>query len=145
MQIRAGTQMKPSVRLGMIGIGALALLTLVHWLRSRWHIDIGAVRYLLGVAPNFAAAIAIPFVVTSIYADQKPDGIIERSARVCRTVALVSCAGLIGWELFQQTSRKLVFDVHDIGATLLGTAAAILLARIVGSSRSATSGRPINT
>ena len=34
--------------------------------------------------------------------------------------ALRSGIGLIAWELMQLTSSALVFDIHDIGATMVG-------------------------
>jgi hypothetical protein len=53
------------------------------------------VQYIVGILPNFLAAIT---------------GI-----------------GLVAWEYLQRSSRTLVFDYHDIGATIAGLAVAWLI------------------
>jgi hypothetical protein len=119
--------MKASTRYGLAGIGALSLLSGVHWLRGaaswRW----ARSDYLVGVTPNFAAAIAITFVLLSIWADQGLGASFARAARAFLVCASISGLGLLGWELLQQTSSRFVFDPHDIGATLVGLGAASLL------------------
>ena len=119
--------MRPSTRYGLVGICALALLSFVHWLRARQLHPEPVGEYLLGVTPNFAAAIAINFVLLSFWADQRRDAGF-RSARywffVC---AAISGVGLIGWELVQRTSQRLVFDLHDVLATLAGIGTATVL------------------
>jgi hypothetical protein len=57
---------KPSTRYGVVGISALGLLSLVHWGRRSQYDGPEIVMYLMGVMPNVAAAIAIPFVLLSI-------------------------------------------------------------------------------
>lgn len=64
--------MKAPTRYGLVGIGALSLLSSVHWLRGIGSKRSAASDYLLGVTPNFAAAIAICYVLLSIWADQRP-------------------------------------------------------------------------
>ena len=88
-------------------------------------------EYLLGVTPNFAAAIAINFVLMSIWADQTRNANFSATRYWFRLCAAVSALGLFGWELFQKTSERLVFDTHDILATLVGTSAATVLFYIV--------------
>lgn len=62
-----GTQtLKLSTRYGLVGIGALALLSGVHWLREQQMRLEPISEYLMGVTPNFAASIAINFVLMSI-------------------------------------------------------------------------------
>lgn len=119
--------MTRSTRYGLAGIGALALLSLVHWLRGRPVPDEPIFAYLLGVLPNLAAAIAITFVLLSIWADQNQDAPNAAARLWFAAFAAGSASGLIGWEMVQRTSARLVFDPHDIGATLIGTGAAFLI------------------
>ena len=116
-----------STRYGLVGIGALALLSLVHWLRDAEILRSWTNDFLLGVLPNFAAAIAITFVLFRIYADQKRDGMLDTARRAYLLCAAVSGLGLLGWELFQKTSKRFVFDPHNIGATFVGIGMASLL------------------
>ena len=112
--------MKLSLRYGLVGIGALGLLSLVHWGRKLQYDGPAVAEYLMGVLPNVAAAIAIPFVLLSIWADQKPNASYANSRQTFVVLTLLSGVGLIAWELVQQSSRTLVFDLHDIGGTVLG-------------------------
>ena len=50
--------MKLLTRYGLVGIGALGALSLVHWGRTLQYEAPEIVLYLLGVLPNVAAAIA---------------------------------------------------------------------------------------
>ena len=101
--------MKMSLRYTLVGLGALATLSFVGWLREI-HFDGGEVAsFLIGVLPNVAAAIAIPYVLLGIW--------IERNYT---RLALFAGGGLIAWEFLQQSSRRLVFDFNDLGATLVG-------------------------
>ena len=118
---------KGSTRYGLVGIGALSLLSGVHWLRGIGSWRSPASDYLLGVTPNFATAIAVSFVLLSIWADQRPSASFSLAARAFLICASISGLGLLGWELFQKTSRRFVFDPHDAGATLVGIGAASLL------------------
>lgn len=119
--------MKASTRYGLVGIGALSLLSVVHWLReiAAWRGPVG--DYLLGVTPNFAAAIAISFVPLSIWADQKRKASFAAAARGFLICGSVSALGLLGWEFVQKTSSRFVFDPHDVGATFAGIGVASLL------------------
>lgn len=119
--------MKVSTRYGLVGIAALSLLSFVHWMRElgAWARAEGA--YLLGIAPNFTAAIAICFVLLSIWADQRPGESFRVAALAFLVCVSISGLGLLGWELFQKTSSRFVFDPHDAGATFVGLGAATLL------------------
>jgi hypothetical protein len=126
--------MKLSTRYGLVGIGALGALSLVHWGR-KWHYDgPDIVLYLMGVLPNVAAAIAIPFVLLSIWADQKPAATYSAARRIFVVLTLFAGVGLVTWELVQLSSQTLVFDPHDIGATILGLGVGWLLFTLLTST-----------
>jgi hypothetical protein len=85
------------------------------------------IDYLIGVLPNFAAAIAITFVLLSIWADQNREADFNSAKRPFLVCAFISSVGLLAWELVQKTSSRLVFDSNDVGATLVGVGAASIL------------------
>jgi hypothetical protein len=116
--------MQLSTRYGLMGVGALALLTLTHQVRGTTGPLHPTAQYLVGVVPNFAAAIAIAFVLLSIWSDQNRGADFHSTKRPFFFGTLISGLGLLAWELFQQTSKRLVFDPHDLGATLVGIGAA---------------------
>jgi len=105
----------------------LGALSLVHWGRKLQFEAPEIVLYLMGVLPNVAAAIAIPFVLLSIWADQRPGATYQAARRRMVVLTLVAGIGLIAWEYMQQSSGSLVFDYHDIAATIVGLALAWLL------------------
>jgi len=107
-------------RYGIAGISALAALTLVHWLRENGYAHGEVPGYLLGVLPNFFAAIAITFVVLGFCTDQQKLTDYRRALPWFLMSAAIAGVGLIGWELVQRSSGRFVFDFHDIGATLVG-------------------------
>lgn len=115
------------MRYGIISLAALALLTLVHWVRGNVSIDTPAISFFLGVAPNFAASIAIIFVFLGIVAGQEKVRSFEAYRGWFFILAAISLAGLIGWEVFQMTSRRLVFDPFDIVFTVVGVCTAYAL------------------
>ena len=112
--------MSLSTRYGIAGIGALAGLTVVQWLRENAVAQAEISTYLVGVLPNFFAAIAITFVVLSFFADQRKLATRRAAWPWFLLAAAISGAGLLGWEYIQQSSDRFVFDLHDIGATLVG-------------------------
>jgi hypothetical protein len=81
----------------------------------------------MGVMPNVVAAIAIPFVLLGIWADQQPTSSYSALRQRFVIVSLIAGLGLIAWELLQQSSPALVFDLHDIGATLIGLGIGVIL------------------
>ena len=112
--------MKLSTRYAVVGLAALGILSLVHRVRG-WPFRSGGITdYLIGVLPNVAAALAIPFVLLGIWAEQRREATDVSARRGFLRLTLVTGVGLIGWEFLQQGSRRLVFDAHDIGATLVG-------------------------
>lgn len=120
--------MKLATRYSLVGLAALAVLTGVGWVRAVAPPLGRAGTYLAGVAPNFSAAITISFVLLGIWTDARPIGPPPASRRfgLC---AEISGTGLIAWELLQIGSRGLVFDYHDLGATIAGLAVAALIFR----------------
>jgi len=130
--------MQLSTRYGLVGIGALGALSLVHWGRKLQFEAPEIVLYSMGVLPNVAAAIAIPFVLLGIWADQKPVATYQAARRRMAVLTLVAGIGLIAWEYMQQSSGSLVFDYHDIAATIFGLAVAWLLFVLLTSRTSAT-------
>jgi hypothetical protein len=121
--------MRLSTRFALTGMGALGLLAAVHQLRGMERSAQPIIDYLVGVLPNFAAAIAITFVLLSIWSDQNPQAGFTSAKRPFLLCASTSSIGLLAWELFQKTSSRLVFDPHDVGATFVGVGAASILFR----------------
>ena len=119
--------MRLSTRYGLTGIGALVLLAAVHQLRGMELPPQPSRDYLIGVLPNFAAGIAITFVLLSIWGDQHPDADFASAKRPFILCASISGFGLLAWELFQKTSSRLVFDPHDMGATVVGIGVSTIL------------------
>ena len=129
--------MKPSTKYGLLSVAALGVVSLVHFARG---MDIDGpqlYRYALGVLPNTAAAVALPFAFLSIWSDQNPLGAYPTTRRWFIAAGIVSAIGLIAWE-FLQPSRGRVFDPHDIGATILGIGLAWLLFHAFTPNRRAT-------
>lgn len=124
--------MKPAIRFGLVGIFALSLLSLGHWVRENVLIQAVGIRYCLGVLPNFAAAIAIPFVIMSAWADRDEtrDTMTDYAWRF-RICAAFAFAGLVVWEFVQLSGSRLVFDTDDLVATAAGTAMAFVAFRLV--------------
>ncbi len=129
--------MKLSTRYGIAGLAALASLTAVQWLRENKLSSSAVSDYLLGVAPNLCAAIAITFVFLSILADQKKLTEHRSARRSFLFAAALAGAGLLGWEVVQRTSDNFVFDSNDIGATLAGLALSGVIFHLV-TPRAAT-------
>lgn len=119
--------MKPSLRYALVGMGALGALSLVHWGRRVQYQGPEMVVYLMGVMPNAAAAVAIPFVLLSLWADQSPDATPAAARRAFVVLTLFAAIALIAWEFLQRSSSALVFDRHDIGATFVGLALGYVL------------------
>jgi hypothetical protein len=111
----------------LTGIGALGLLATVHQLRGIERSPQPTGDYLVGVLPNFAAAIAITFVLLSIWADQNREADLSSAKGLFLVCAFISGVGLLAWELFQKSSNRLVFDPHDVAATFVGLGIASVL------------------
>lgn len=104
-------------RYALTGIAALAALSAVHAVRDAGH----GGHWLIGVAPNLCAAIAIPFVALSVWADRRRDADRRETLRAFAWCASGSLVGLVAWELVQLGPRGLVFDLRDLVATVVGT------------------------
>ena len=85
------------------------------------------IAYLLGVGPNFTAALAIAFVLLSIWADQNREATFNAAKKYFFVCAAISGFGLLGWEILQRSMASFVFDLNDIGATIPGMGLATLL------------------
>lgn len=109
-----------ATRYASAGIAALAVLSLGHWLRALRAFDSPIATFILGVLPNVAAAVAIPFVVAGVLADMRKARPVPVSRRAFTMLNAGSVLGLAGWELVQRTSTTLRFDVDDLVATLVG-------------------------
>jgi hypothetical protein len=120
-----------STRYGVAGIGALAALTAVQWLRENGYTHDETAGYLLGVLPNLFAAVAITFVVLSFCADQRKLTAYPGARPWFLISAAIAGVGLIGWEIIQRSSGRFVFDFHDIGATLVGLVLSAALFHLV--------------
>ncbi len=124
--------MKPATRLALVGILGLSLLSLGHWVRENVQVQQAGIRYFLGVLPNFAAAIAMPFVIMSVWADQdEARNAVPDYAWRFRLSAAFSFFGLVAWEFLQLRGPRLVFDTDDLVATAVGTAVAFAAFRLV--------------
>jgi hypothetical protein len=85
--------MRVSMPYGLAGIGALGLLTTVHWLRDLALPLPGIADYLIGVLPSFAATKAIVFVLLSIGSDQNREAESASLNRALLVTASISSAG----------------------------------------------------
>ncbi len=112
--------MTPATRYASAGIAALVALSLGHWLRARATFDAPPVVFVLGVLPNVAAAVAIPFVAAGALADMHKNRRVAVSPAAFTILNAGSLAGLAVWEFVQRTSLTLRFDVADLVATLVG-------------------------
>jgi len=112
--------MKTATRIGIVGLGALALLSAVHWARAQQFEGPPLLLHLLGVLPSFAAAIAIPFVVLGMWLESSPVSSYTTLRKRFIWITLAAGAGLILWEFGEQSSRALFFDPDDLVATLVG-------------------------
>lgn len=117
--------MSVAARHGLVGVGALAVLSAVHLLRSATLGSTPALKYVLGVLPNIAAAVAIPFVISGIWAETRWFSSPVRHRLIFHVCLAVSTAGLVIWEFVQRASARLVFDSHDIAGTILGALVAL--------------------
>lgn len=112
--------MKPSTRIMVVGIGALALLSAVHWARAQHFQGPPLLLHLLGVLPNFAAAIAIPYVALGLWLESSPAASRAALRQRFMWLTLFAGVGLVLWEFGQRWSSGLFFDPDDLVATLVG-------------------------
>jgi hypothetical protein len=117
-------------------MAGLGVVSLVHYARSLGIEGPQLYRYALGVLPNTAAAVALPFAFISIWSDQNPGSTYSSTRRWFGLASVVSLLGLIAWE-FLQPSRGRIFDLHDIAATIIGIGLAWLIFQVVTPNRSA--------
>lgn len=110
----------PASRLSLAGMAGLALLSGTHWARESLQHPGASLAYLLGVLPNLAAGQAMPLILASLMpsisgAPPAPD-----APRRFLLVLSFTTLGLFTWELIQTRSDRFYFDLHDLGATVVG-------------------------
>lgn len=82
--------------------------------------------YVMGVMPNLAAAFAMPLVLASFFRRTSEHPSAARSVHAFLITLLFTAVGLCTWEVVQARSERFWFDVHDLGATGLGSLLAYL-------------------
>jgi len=97
----------------------IAYQQIIDNIRPNYSGDSSAIKYLLGVAPNFLPGIGIPalFVILLPQINKTNKWFNEKRHL---TANLISLTGLISWEFVQTTSAKLHFDWNDVIWTLIG-------------------------
>ncbi|MFM7626766.1 MAG: hypothetical protein ACKO7G_09925 [Gammaproteobacteria bacterium] len=123
--------MKPSIRIMCVGIGALALLSAVHWARAQHFQGPPLLLYLLGVLPNFAAAIAIPYVALGLWLESSPAASRAALRQRFMWLTLFAGVGLFLWEFGQRWSSGLFFDPDDLVATSVGLVVGWTIFRLI--------------
>jgi hypothetical protein len=108
----------------LTGMTALAVLSLGHWARAAGMFSSPVATFILGVLPNVAAAVAIPFITAGALADMRKDRQVPIDRRTFTMLNLGSVAGLVAWEFVQRGSLSLRFDPADLVATVAGAAVA---------------------
>jgi hypothetical protein len=78
-----------------------------------------AVKYLLGVAPNFFPGIGIPALFVVLFPQLKQHSKWSNEKRHI-TANSVSIAGLLTWEFLQTVTTRGHFDWNDVLWTLIG-------------------------
>jgi len=85
-------------------------------------------KYLLGIAPNFGAALAILFGIEIYFTILiKKSKLIDSSPKEFGLIALITFFCLALWELLQFVFLVYPIDVYDIVATLVGILFSYLL------------------
>jgi hypothetical protein len=117
--------MSVASRLALAGIAGLAALTASQWLRVTLEAPGPMLSAALGVLPSLTAAFAMPLVVASWLPGVARSPPTATSWRRFGLVLAATTAGLLGWECVQAASVRLVFDVADLAATVVGALAAM--------------------
>ena len=116
--------MTHATRHASTGLAALAVLSLGHWARAAGLFSSPVATFILGVLPNVAAAVAIPFITAGALADMRKDRQVPIDLRTFTILNLGSVAGLVAWEFVQRGSLSLRFDPADLVATVIGAVVA---------------------
>lgn len=118
--------LEQKVLLGLFTVNMLAYQFIQDYLRPQIHNNNNVLSYLLGVAPNFFAAIALPafFVFISSY-------IKNGGKYILYYATTFSTIGLLFWEITQIWLKKGVFDYNDIIWTILGSVTFIIIYKII--------------
>ena len=105
-----------------LALFALCFITyqqIIDNIRPNYMGDSSAVKYFLGIAPNFFPAIGIPALFVVLIPQMKWTHPWLNEKRHI-TANIISLTGLISWEFIQTTSGKLHFDWNDILWTFIG-------------------------
>lgn len=92
-----------------------------------------AIKYLLGVGPNYFAGLSLPaffmFMAPHVISSEKLQNLtITRLRNISIIIALT---GLIIWETVQLKSRNGYFDSHDIIWTFIGALTFLIIQRLL--------------
>lgn len=92
-----------------------------------------AIKYLLGVGPNYFAGLSLPaffmFIAPHVISSEKLQNItITRLRNISIIIALT---GLIIWETVQLKSKNGYFDSHDIIWTFIGALTFLIIQRLI--------------
>ncbi|MCX5801149.1 MAG: hypothetical protein NTX17_07175 [Candidatus Eisenbacteria bacterium] len=107
-----------------IVLGAMLAILAVHVVRPYFLGSSGVPRFVLGVLPNAAAALALPFLPMVI---RRGEWLGRRTLRGFTAVAVLVFMLLLVWEMIQQTVWGIRFDPFDIAASASGAVIAIAI------------------
>lgn len=107
--------------------------------------NIDWVKYMLGVAPNFWAALSLPalLLLISNYAGSQYNWVRTiLPLDTLHTAYAVALTGIVGWEICQPLTGMYYFDPNDLMWTILGTATFWPILRLLQIRSLAVSGVP---
>lgn len=110
-------------------MGGLAALSATHWMRDNIPDPAPTLAFVLGVAPNLAAAFSMPLILASIVPLSWDTAGFAKTRRPYRWILAFTAFGLCAWEFIQARSNRFVFDTNDLVATACGSALAYLAFR----------------
>lgn len=111
--------------LGLFALGTVGFTVVQDWLRPRYGGESDFIKYLLGVAPNYFAGVALcsffAVMIRQVNAGSKnPSSWVWLNGRAHLSGMVVSVVGLWLWEFAQVFSARGRFDLHDVWWTVLG-------------------------
>lgn len=97
----------------------IAYQQIIDSIRPNYSGDVLTIKYFLGIAPNFFAALGIPALFVILIPQMKSSSKWLSMKRHI-TANIISLTGLISWEIVQAGSKKMHFDWNDILWTIIG-------------------------